>query len=91
LKRFLPNNDNSTRANNVNKIITFSEKYPDDFHIIDLNSILENLRQIDFNDSYLIQMAKNRNLKIVTHDADFFNPKFNISIITGNKNIPNNL
>ena len=78
-------------TNNVNRIISLTEKFPDDFHIIDLNFVLRNLNHVDFNDSYFIQMAKKRDLKIVTHDADFFNPQFDISIITGNKNIPDNL
>ena len=75
-------------TSNVNRIIKLTDKFPDDFHIIDLDFILRNLNHVDFNDSYFIQMAKKRDLKIVTHDADFFSPLFDINIITGNKNIP---
>lgn len=71
---------------NVNKILKLTEKYPDDFNAVDMSSILENLKSIDFNDAYFIHLAENRKLKIVTHDADFFNPKYKITVITGNRN-----
>ncbi len=70
---------------NVNKILKLTEKYPDDFNAVGLSAVLENLKHIDFNDAYFIHLAENRSLKIVTHDSDFFNPNFNIIVITGNK------
>jgi predicted nucleic acid-binding protein len=69
---------------NVNKIMSLTERYPDDFTAIDLPSILNHFKKIDFNDSYFIQMANRQNIKIVTHDADFFAPEYNIQVITGN-------
>lgn len=69
----------------INNILSLSEKRPDDFHIIDIQSICNNFQTIDFNDSYLVEFCKNNTLKLVTDDKDFqkiINPS--ISIITSN-------
>lgn len=70
----------------VGKIIDLTEKYPDNFTSINLSSVLNNLNFIDFNDSYFIELFKGKDVKIVTHDADFFNPKFEVEILTANRN-----
>ena len=69
----------------LNNILSLSERKPDDFHMIDIDSICNNFSIIDFNDSYLIEFCKNNSLKLVTDDKDFqkiLNP--NMSIITSN-------
>lgn len=56
---------------NINKILKLSEKASDNFHRIDMNEVLKHLAFIDFNDSYMIEMAALSKWKIVTDDADF--------------------
>jgi len=70
----------------VGKILKLSEKFPDNFTSIDIGSVLNNLKLIDFNDSYYIELFKNKDIKIVTHDADFFNQRFEVDILTANRN-----
>lgn len=68
---------------NINQIMRFCEKSPDNFNAIELNSIFQHLTVIDFNDSYYIELAKLGKWKIVTDDMDFIKcPNHNLEIIT---------
>ncbi len=55
----------------INKIMQVSEKGSDDFNAISLSSAIKHLAHIDFNDSYLLELAKLKNYTIVTDDRDF--------------------
>lgn len=55
----------------LNRILKITEKYPDDFNAINLDNVLERLSFIDFNDSYILELATNNSFKIVTDDNDF--------------------
>ena len=55
----------------INKIMKFCEKSSDNFNAIDINNVTKHLTEIDFNDSYYIELAKKGNWKIVTDDRDF--------------------
>jgi hypothetical protein len=68
---------------NVTKILRICEKSPDNFNLIDLNKVFSHLENIDFNDSYYIEMAQLSNWRIVTDDSDFVKYKgHNLDIIT---------
>lgn len=58
-------------------------KLNDNFNKIKLNALFENLSDSDFNDLYIIELAKNNNLKIVSDDRDFYSicnlPVFSLS------------
>lgn len=55
----------------INQIMKFCEKSTDNFNAIDLNNVFNHFHQIDFNDSYYIELAKLSKWKIVTDDQDF--------------------
>lgn len=55
----------------INSILKISEKYPDNFNAIEISTVLEYFKIIDFNDSYYVQLCKEAKLKIVTDDKDF--------------------
>lgn len=68
---------------NINQIMLFCNKSSDNFNAIELNSIFRHLSEIDFNDSYYIELAKLGNWKIVTDDKDFIKcPSHDLEIIT---------
>jgi hypothetical protein len=70
---------------NINQIMSFCEKTPDNFNTIEINSIFQHLSEIDFNDSYYIELAKLGKWKIVTDDFDFIKCSgHNLEIITLN-------
>ncbi len=55
----------------INKIMRISERSTDNFNAININRVLRHLEFIDFNDSYMIEMASIGSWKIVTDDGDF--------------------
>lgn len=56
----------------------------DNFNAIDKNSILDNFRHVDFNDSYFTELAILNKYKIVTHDKDFQILGHRVDILTAN-------
>ena len=55
----------------IKTIMRFCEKASDNFNSINLNDVFTHLQNIDFNDSYYIELAKLGKWKIVTDDKDF--------------------
>ena len=45
-------------------------KVSDNFNGIDFDNIITNFEYVDFNDSYIAELAQRNNYKIVTNDAD---------------------
>lgn len=68
----------------INKILNVCDKFNDEFNSIDIDSILDKLQNIDFNDSYYIELAQKKNWKIVTDDGDFQKIDVSIEVITAN-------
>ena len=69
----------------LSKLMKNVEKCSDNFNSIDLDEVLNELENCDFNDSYYLKLAQANRWKIVTDDADFFkNNKSNVEIITAN-------
>lgn len=60
-----------------------SERRPDDFHSINMDSIFyEMSSDSDFNDSYYVELCDKNNMILVTDDTDLLNTQKNISIVT---------
>lgn len=55
----------------LKKILSVAARFPDEFNALNLDNVLERLNFIDFNDSYILELATLRNYKIVTDDRDF--------------------
>ncbi|WP_194140134.1 type II toxin-antitoxin system VapC family toxin [Flavobacterium hungaricum] len=68
----------------INKILKLPNIQPvsDSFHCINVNNIIENLKIVDFNDSYMLELSTLNNYKIVTNDKDFQKINTKIDIIT---------
>jgi predicted nucleic acid-binding protein len=56
----------------IKNILKVAEKSPDDFNSVDIDKILAGFEMRDFNDNYYLELAVNKNWKIVTDDSDFF-------------------
>lgn len=73
-------------CSNIKKILGICEKSSDNFNAVEISNVLKHLANIDFNDSYYIELAKIGNWKIVTDDSDFIRyDKHDIEIITYQK------
>jgi hypothetical protein len=59
----------------INEILSCCEKGSDNFNAVKIDNILRHLQDIDFNDSYYIELSSLGNYKIVTDDNDFINYK----------------
>lgn len=64
-------------------ISKIANRKPDDFNAVNLNSILNNIQNIDFNDSYYAEYCNLNKIKIVTDDKDFMKIDYeNLEVIT---------
>jgi len=80
-KRYLETVEEVKEA--LRKIIGLCEKHPDNFNSISVDNILTHFGEVDFNDSYYIELASIKNWKIVTDDQDFIKyTKHNLEIIS---------
>lgn len=67
----------------LRNILKICEKGTDNFNTINLDNVLKHLKEIDFNDSYYLELAKISNWKIVTDDGDFVKyNKHQVDILT---------
>lgn len=71
-------------TNSINKILKLPNLFrvSDSFHNVKTENILENFKMVDFNDSYINELAIENNYKVVTNDMDFQKLNSNIDIIT---------
>ena len=56
--------------------------FSNSFHNLKTDNILENFKVVDFNDSYIYELAIANNYKVVTNDTDFQKLNSKIDIIT---------
>ena len=67
----------------VDDILNISERRPDDFNSINIDSILTDMSSdSDFNDSYYVELCDRNKMILVTDDSDLLKTKKNISIVT---------
>lgn len=66
----------------VQDILKITVRRPDDFNALDIERILKDMSDSDFNDEYYIQLCKLGNLKLVTDDSDMLKTSYDIEIIT---------
>ena len=67
----------------ITKIMRITERSSDNFNAINMDRVLTHLEHIDFNDSYMIEMASLSSWKIVTDDGDFVRYKeHSVDVIT---------
>ena len=64
----------------LTQILNNTERCSDEFNSIDLENVYKELDNCDFNDSYYLELARTKNWKIVTDDADFFNYSNNVEV-----------
>lgn len=56
---------------NIQKILKFCERTTDSFNAVDMSNIFGHFVNIDFNDSYYLELSRLNNWKMVTDDRDF--------------------
>lgn len=68
----------------INKILKLPNiiKVSDSFHSLKTDNILESFKVVDFNDSYINELAIENKYKVVTNDKDFQKLDSKIDIIT---------
>lgn len=66
----------------IKEILKITEKRPDDYHAIDLDTILENISIVDFNDLYYAELCLRNKLKMVTDDRDFIKINSDVEVIS---------
>lgn len=67
----------------VSLILSSSTRFPDNFHNIDVNSVVNRMSQCcDYNDSCLIQFCEQSGAKLVSHDQDFASLDSRIKLVT---------
>lgn len=64
------------------RILEVAEKINDEFINIPIEDISKKCKDLDFNDSYYIELSKKCDCKIVTNDRDFLNISDYIDILT---------
>lgn len=67
----------------VKEILKVCVKRPDDFHIIDIDSVLASMNQdADYNDAYYIKDCEKLKMKFVSDDSDIQKVDSTITLIT---------
>lgn len=64
------------------RILGVAERINDKFTDMTIEDISDKCEDLDFNDSYYIELAKKHNCKIVTNDSDFLSISDDIEILT---------
>lgn len=62
-------------TNRIEEILRFCNRSSDNFDELDLERLLTHFQNIDFNDSYYIELSSQENFKIVADDKDFIKYK----------------
>lgn len=84
---FVPTNRFRETADSIKSairgILKYCSRINDEFNSIDVESILNIFGVSDFNDSYYLELARQKGYKIVTEDTDFFGKNsMGVEIIT---------
>lgn len=66
----------------VKEIMKVAVPRPDDFNALNMDVLLRNMENSDFNDEYYLYLCEKNDLKLVTDDADMKTTSRNIEIIT---------
>ena len=67
----------------ITAILECTDRRPDDFHNIDINSMLKQLDQTyDYNDAYIVKCCERDNITLVSDDADLVSINSKIKLIT---------
>jgi len=64
------------------RILGIAERINDEFTDMSIEDISDKCEDLDFNDSYYIELAKKHNCKIVTNDSDFLSITDDIDVVT---------
>ena len=75
----------SIYKDNIKVILGITQKITDGFISVNLDKIISDIIDRDFNDAYYIEMCKINKLKLVTDDSDLLSSTDDIEIITERK------
>lgn len=68
--------------NAISKILKMCQRGNDDFNAIDIDKVLGGYGQIDFNDSYYLELCSRKKWKLVTQDRAIVNSSTTVAILT---------
>ncbi|MEZ0005246.1 putative nucleic acid-binding protein [Flavobacterium sp. 28YEA47A] len=66
----------------IKKILKLAIVVGDNFNALDSSSIFNNFKAVDFNDSYILELARVNNYKLITNDTDYLKLATNVDIIS---------
>lgn len=64
------------------RILGIADRIDDEFSTMNIEDISAKCEELDFNDSYYVELVKKYDCKLVTNDRDFLNVSDSIDIIT---------
>ncbi|MDQ1769361.1 PIN domain-containing protein [Labilibaculum sp. A4] len=64
------------------QIVGASIRIDDSFSKIDIPNIMERVGELDYNDSYFVELCEKNDLTMVSHDRDFLKVKEDITLVT---------
>lgn len=68
---------------NISAILQKSEKHPDDFNSIKIDSIIASMgTSCDYGDAIIVDLCRRKNFKLVTDDSDMTNSSYSFTVIT---------
>ena len=68
---------------NIFVILQKSERHPDDFHSINIDSIIASMgASCDYGDAIIVDLCKRKKFKLVTDDGDMSKTEFPFTVIT---------
>lgn len=85
---YIPTQDYKKSVNTIQILINKILKLPvtqvvgDNFNSLNIDSVFDNFKHVDFNDSYILELSKTNNYKIITNDTDFLKIATQVDIIS---------
>lgn len=68
---------------NISVILQKSERHPDDFNSIKIDSIIASMgSSCDYGDAIIVDLCKRKNFKLVTDDSDITNTTHSFTVVT---------
>lgn len=87
-KDFLPTKEYKTSVDTIQVLINKILKLPvtqivgDNFNSLNLDCVFDNFVHVDFNDSYILELSRTNNYKIITNDTDFVKITTTVDILS---------
>ena len=68
-------------------ILKVAQRIDDKFHHLNVDELFTDIELSDFNDKYIVFLANDEEMKVVTNDSDFHTMNLKTAILTANKQL----